>query len=319
MTVELSEMPSGKTKAEAMWNEDLAADVVKKVYQPYVGWDVGARMCSRPLNYLRVSSHRTAILPEVRTIHHVALGIAGDKENNQNKQAIDISNALRIKGLQLLVLKAMNVKASQAWNVALLQELCLYRTKLTLLPSFASTLRVLEIRQTCLESRDNQENILGGLCEQDLPNLVTLVITDCRQSGQIPVGINKFNKIVELDLSSNLFSGTIPTTIGDLTNLELLNLSHNCLEGTIPTQLEKLTRLDQLVLAHNQLEGQVPLVYANSWFCLAHNKFCGVFSSKRGVPHTEGNLFDNQTELRQGRFCPCYEQKLKVDLLPRVF
>ena len=108
-----------------------------------------------------------------------------------------------------------------------------------------------------MEGQDNQENILVGLCEQDLPNLINLVVFNCKQSGQIPVGISKFKKLVDLDLSSNLLSGTIPTTIGDLTNLELLNFSHNCLEGTIPTQLEKLTRLDQLVLAHNQLEGQV--------------------------------------------------------------
>jgi Leucine-rich repeat (LRR) protein len=278
-------------------SKDLVSDVVQEVYQPYVGWDVGRR---KPLYYLKVSSHHTTILPEVRVKNRSHLGIQGDKENNQIKQAIDISNALRIKGLQHLVLKDMSLKASQAWNVALLQKVCLHRMKLASLPSFASTLRVLELRQTCLESRDNTESILVGLCEQDLPNLVTLVITDCRQSGQIPVGISKFNKLVELDLSGNLLSGTIPTTLGDLTSLESLNLSHNCLEGTIPTELEKLTCLDELVLAHNQLEGQVPLVCANSWFCLAHNKFCGVFPDiKSEHVHTEGNLFDNQVDLQE--------------------
>ena len=297
MEVELSKMPSGMTKAEAMWNEDLASDVVQEFYQPYVGWDVGRHQL---MDYLKVSSHHTAILPEVRVKNRSHLGIRGDKENNQIQQAIDISNALRIKGLQHLVLKDMSLKASPAWNVALLQEVYLHRMKLASLPSFASTLRVLELRQMCLKGQDNQENILVGLCEQDLPNLVTLVITDCRQSGQIPVGISNLRKLVELDLSGNLLSGTIPTTIGDLTSLELLNLSHNCLEGTIPTQLEKLTCLDQLVLAHNKLEGQVPLVYANRWFCLAHNKFCGVFPDiKSEHVHAEGNLFDNQAELQE--------------------
>ena len=297
MTVELSEMLSGKTKAEAMWNEDLAADVVNEVYQPYVGWDVVGPHC---LYYLKVSSHHTTILPELCAKNRSHLGIQGDKENNQIKQPIDIANALRIKSLQRLVLKDMNVKASSAWNVALLQEVCLHGMKLASLPSFPSTLRDLGIHQTCLESQDNTESILVGLCEQDLPNLVTLVITECRQSGKIPVGISKFNKLIELDLSGNLLSGTIPTSIGDLTSLESLNLSHNCLEGTIPTELEKLTCLDELVLAHNKLEGQVPLVYANRWFCLAHNKFCGVFPDIESEHvHTEGNLFDNQVELQE--------------------
>jgi hypothetical protein len=307
MTVELSEMPSGMTKAEAMWNEDLAADVVKEVYQPYVGWDVGARMCTQRVDHLRVPPRHTAILPELSVMRYDHLVIQGHEETNHNKQAINVFHALQVQCLRRIALKDMYLKASPTWSVALLQEFFLYRTKLTSLPRFPLSVRVLEFRETCLEGRDNQENILVGLCEQDLPNLINLVVFNCRQSGQIPVGISKFNKIVVLDLSRNLLSGTIPRTIGDLTNLELLNLSHNCLEGTIPTQLEKLTRLDQLVLAHNQLEGQVPLVYANRWFCLAHNKFCGVFSSKRGVQHTEGNLFDNQAELRQGRFCPCCE------------
>ena len=157
MTVELSKMPSGMTKAEAMWNEDLASDVIQEVYQAYVGWDVGRR---KPLYYLKVSSHHTTILPELCAKNRSHLGIQGDKENNQIKQAIDISNALRIKGLQHLVLKDMSLKASPAWNVALLQKVCLHRMKLASLPSFASTLRVLELRQMCLEGQDNQENIL---------------------------------------------------------------------------------------------------------------------------------------------------------------
>ena len=308
MTLKLSKMPSGVTKAEAMWNEDLALDVVKEVYPPYFGWDESrARKCTQLVDYLRVPPHHTTLLPELSVMRHDHLCIQGHEETNHNKQAINVFHALQVQCLRRIALKDMYLKASPTWSVALLQEFSLYRTKLTSLPRFPLSVRVLEFRETCLEGRDNQENILVGLCQQDLPNLINLVVFNCRQSGQIPVGISKLSKLVELDLSSNLLSGTIPTTIGDLTNLELLNLSHNCLEGTIPTQLEKLTRLDQLVLAHNQLEGQVPLVYANRWFCLAHNKFCGVFSSKRGVPHTEGNLFDNQTELRQGRFCPCYE------------
>ncbi len=288
-----------------MWNEDLVSEVVKKVYCPYFE----DRPNTLPRLWLVVPNNHSKLLPEVRFVR-TGLGTSNDRNINclaigrsipkDKQKALDISHALHIPELRSIVVQQVNLRACTDWSIPPLSVVCLERTKLACQPRFPSTLRILYIKNVEVLDQAGHENILVGLAGQDLPNLIKLVVNGCRQSGQIPVGINKFKKLVELDLSGNLLSGTIPTNLGDLTSLESLNLSHNCLEGTIPTELEKLTCLDELVLAHNKLEGQVPLVHVESVFCVAHNELCGVFPDiKSEHVHTEGNVFDNQAELQR--------------------
>ena len=262
MTIQFSALPCGKTRAEAMWNARLAAQVVKKVYKPcYDDW----RPNTLERMWLVVPKHHSKLLPEVRSVRTGflrterinSLGIFSIP--NDNQKALDISHALHIPELRSLCVQQVNLKACSDWSIAPLRAVDLERTKLACLPRFPSTLRMLDIHNVDVLDQAGQENILVALSEQDLPNLFRLVINGCSQRSSIPSTISKLKALKQLDLRNNLLSGTIPTSIGDLSSLELLNLSHNCLEGIIPTELEKLTRLEELVLAHNKLEGCVLL------------------------------------------------------------
>ena len=246
MTIKCCTLPCGKTRAEAMWNEDLVSEVVQKVYCPYYeDW----RPNTLPRLWLVVPNNHSKLLPEVRFVRTGlapsnariinCLGI-GRSIPKAKQKALDISHALHIPELRSLCVQQVNLKACTDWSIPPLRVVSLEHTKLACLPRFPSTLRVLEIRDVKVLDQAVHENILVGLSGQDLPNLIKLVVNGCSQRSSIPSTISKLKALKQLDLQNNLLSGTIPTSIGDLTSLEILNLSHNCLEGIIPTETREV-------------------------------------------------------------------------------
>ncbi|KAI3503161.1 hypothetical protein L1887_31598 [Cichorium endivia] len=76
--------------------------------------------------------------------------------------------------------------------------------------------------------------------------------------GGIPVELTALSGLMGLNLSNNHLSGHIPDTIGNMTNLESLDFSKNELTGIIPPSMADLTFLSHLNLSHNNLSGPIP-------------------------------------------------------------
>lgn len=91
----------------------------------------------------------------------------------------------------------------------------------------------------------------------DLHELEWLYMTNCNIRGEIPRGIGRLNKLINLELSTNNITGEIPAEIGNLTNLWQLELYENGLTGKLPVGLRNLTKLENFDASQNNLEGDL--------------------------------------------------------------
>ncbi|KAI3417364.1 Protein kinase domain-containing protein [Psidium guajava] len=91
----------------------------------------------------------------------------------------------------------------------------------------------------------------------DLYELKWLYMTNCSIQGEIPSGIGRLNKLINLELSSNNITGEIPAEIGNLTDLWQLELYNNGLTGKLPVGMRNLTKLANFDASLNYLEGDL--------------------------------------------------------------
>ncbi|XP_030537848.2 receptor-like protein kinase 7 [Rhodamnia argentea] len=91
----------------------------------------------------------------------------------------------------------------------------------------------------------------------DLYELKWLYMANCSIQGEIPSGIGRLNKLINLELSSNNIIGEIPAEIGNLTDLWQLELYKNRLTGKFPVGMRNLTKLEKFDASQNYLEGDL--------------------------------------------------------------
>ncbi|KAL1568730.1 phytosulfokine receptor 1-like [Salvia divinorum] len=70
--------------------------------------------------------------------------------------------------------------------------------------------------------------------------LKTLVIANCRLTGDIPQWLSRCRDLQLLDLSWNRMGGSIPPWFGNLSSLFYLDLSNNSFTGTLPKELTEM-------------------------------------------------------------------------------
>ncbi|KAK9672288.1 hypothetical protein RND81_12G089600 [Saponaria officinalis] len=68
----------------------------------------------------------------------------------------------------------------------------------------------------------------------------------------------KYNRVIQLNLSSRGLVGTISPFIGNLSFLKNLTLYNNSLVGHIPPEIGRLFRLQSLLLFNNTISGEIP-------------------------------------------------------------
>ena len=124
-----------------------------------------------------------------------------------------------------------------------------------------------------------------GVLPMEVENWINLEELDVFENmlfGKIPVSLGSCVKLELLAMRGNLFQGIIPPSLESLRGLEKLDLSNNNLLGHIPKLLEIFIYLQVLNLSYNQFEGEVPTygVFKNTsaTFIKGNGKLCG------GVP-----------------------------------
>lgn len=117
---------------------------------------------------------------------------------------------------------------------------------------------------TSLEEVYINENNLTGIIPPSLKKLCNLKILDLSQSNIIGdiselerLPKCSWDKLYELDLSSNTIGGSLPNWLGLLTNLTFLDLSDNNITGPVPLWIGALTKLAFLNLDSNRLVGEI--------------------------------------------------------------
>ncbi|KAK7294734.1 hypothetical protein RJT34_17629 [Clitoria ternatea] len=91
-------------------------------------------------------------------------------------------------------------------------------------------------------------------------HLRTLIVSQTRFSGALPVSISNLQNLTILDLSNCQFNGTLPSSMSRLGELTHLLLSQNYFTGPIPS-LNMSKNLVNLHLSHNDLTGSIASVH----------------------------------------------------------
>ncbi|KAL0003535.1 hypothetical protein SO802_017316 [Lithocarpus litseifolius] len=111
-----------------------------------------------------------------------------------------------------------------------------------------------------LNNLDLSENQLNGSIPLEIGGVVSLNELRLEKNflwGKIPTSIEHCS-LTTLIVSQNRLSGYIPVAIAKLTNLQNVDLSFNNLSGSLPKQLANLPHLLTFNISHNNLQGELP-------------------------------------------------------------
>jgi hypothetical protein len=102
--------------------------------------------------------------------------------------------------------------------------------------------------------------IRGGIPSEYgyLTKIEAFLVRHNQLTGQIPTEIGSWDRLLQLNLSSNRVSGSLPSEIGNFKDLESLDVSDNDLRGTIPTEIGNLDACLLLFLESNLFTGAIP-------------------------------------------------------------
>ncbi|RXI08671.1 hypothetical protein DVH24_022815 [Malus domestica] len=83
----------------------------------------------------------------------------------------------------------------------------------------------------------------------------SLLLGSNNLSGHLTEHVEKFKRIIHLDLSCNSISGLILESLGNLSHLTRLLISHNQFKGALPEGIGQLGMLTDFDISYNFLQG----------------------------------------------------------------
>ncbi|KAH9323168.1 hypothetical protein KI387_017807, partial [Taxus chinensis] len=109
-----------------------------------------------------------------------------------------------------------------------------------------------------LQELDLQGNSLGPLFPALGKKLVIIILRKNNFRFHIPMDLESFNQLQQLDLSFNDLIGLPPSYLFSLPSIRFLNLASNSFTGTLPQNLTCNSRLTSVDLSLNFLTGNLP-------------------------------------------------------------
>lgn len=111
-------------------------------------------------------------------------------------------------------------------------------------------------------------------------NVQRIILGNNSLRSNIPLGLNKFDQLKHLDISSNMFFGAAPSFLFSLSSIEYLSLARNQLSGVLPLNISCSAKLSFLDISRNLFIGKLPsciasnssnrnLTVISSWNCLS--------------------------------------------------
>ncbi|TKY48002.1 putative leucine-rich repeat receptor serine/threonine-protein kinase [Spatholobus suberectus] len=109
---------------------------------------------------------------------------------------------------------------------------------------------------------DLSHNRLAGSIPLELAGLheirIFINVSHNHLEGPLPIELSKFEKVQEIDLSSNYLTGSIFPQIAGCIAVSMINFSNNFLQGELPRSLGNLKNLESFDVSRNQLSGLIP-------------------------------------------------------------
>ncbi|KAK1439605.1 hypothetical protein QVD17_05425 [Tagetes erecta] len=119
---------------------------------------------------------------------------------------------------------------------------------------------------------------------QKCKNLTTLILTNNFHGEEIPVNVNRFERLMVLAIANCGLKGQIPDWLISCPRLEVLDLSWNQLNGAIPSWIGQMERLFYLDFSNNSLTGQLPKSLTDLKSLVSLNISSSILGSTTGIP-----------------------------------
>uniref|UniRef100_A0A0E0DP04 non-specific serine/threonine protein kinase n=1 Tax=Oryza meridionalis TaxID=40149 RepID=A0A0E0DP04_9ORYZ len=91
-----------------------------------------------------------------------------------------------------------------------------------------------------------------------LCHITRLRVTNLSVVGEIPLELQNFTYMLDLNLGYNYLTGAVPSFFGKFTFMKYLAFPFNALSGPLPKELGNLTNLLSLGISFNNFSGQLP-------------------------------------------------------------
>ncbi|XP_015640834.1 probable LRR receptor-like serine/threonine-protein kinase At1g56140 isoform X1 [Oryza sativa Japonica Group] len=96
-----------------------------------------------------------------------------------------------------------------------------------------------------------------------LCHITRLRVTNLSVVGEIPLELQNFTYMLDLNLGYNYLTGAVPSFFGKFTFMKYLAFPFNALSGPLPKELGNLTNLLSLGISFNNFSGQLPKELGN--------------------------------------------------------
>ncbi|XP_074284120.1 receptor-like protein EIX2 [Silene latifolia] len=139
---------------------------------------------------------------------------------------------------------------------------------------------------------DLSSNLFEGVVPSSFASAAYLFLNDNRFSNCSNLLCPKTeSRLIDLDLSNNLFFGELPDCWMNFYQLSSLHLENNKFSGSMPKSISTLSGLDYLYLYNNSFSGPFPIAFESLTFLkflnLGFNSFSG------NIPSWIGNSFQS--------------------------
>ncbi len=289
-------LDEAQRRATAMWDDQLALDVVRKEH-----CRGHLRHCGGPLE---ITVPNGAICAEVQVLNDDAslveqgyLDVEGTS-GTSNKEFVDLSLLAGLTRVTVLSLENINFHADKL--PPLLKKLSLHCVEIgrLVMPPLVDRVNVTHSKGlTCesfaaLDLRKLTINYHPRLAMPQLANLVSLTRLDLarnKMSGHVPCELGLLTSLERLDLCHNKLCNSIPTELGNMASIKELYMSHNLLTNVLPTELGRLSQLESLCFTNNKLRGAIPTEFGNL-VCLSRLRLAR--NGLTDIPTELGDLHD---------------------------
>ncbi|KAK4736808.1 hypothetical protein R3W88_000505 [Solanum pinnatisectum] len=237
-------------------NEQRALEVLKKeVYDPsdfLSSWVVQKDCCEWE-----------GVVCNNLTCHVIDLRISIDRFDSRYLRINNLEWLSSLSSLENLEIESVDLSKANEWLQVIsmlpsLVDLRLYNCSLHHITPLLDHHKFSSLKSLDLSSNDNFRRSSIPKWVFNLPNLVSLDLSECYFTGPLPDGPVNLTSLTTFNASQNSFNCRLPKWLFDLNNLEYLVLYDSGIEGAIQSQSGNVTKLKYLDLFSNYLNSTIP-------------------------------------------------------------
>uniref|UniRef100_M1B6I6 M18S-3Ap n=1 Tax=Solanum tuberosum TaxID=4113 RepID=M1B6I6_SOLTU len=236
-------------------NEQRALETLKKeVYDPsniLSSWVVGKDCCEWE-----------GVVCNNLTHHVIDLSISIDWPYSRYLRINNLEWLTSLSSLENLEMESVDLSKANEWLQVInmlpsLVDLRLYNCSLHHITPLLDHKKISSLKSLDLSGNYNFNSSVPKWVF-NLPNLVSLDLSDCNFTGPFPDGPVNLTSLTTFMASRNSFNCRLPKWLFDLNNLEHVVLYRSGIEGAIQSKSGNITKLKYLEISYNNLISTIP-------------------------------------------------------------